>query len=570
MRNQKTKGRGFGLSAGSDDMLFKHVVTEFLQRSGTSLPSRDVGLLFLRTGRYDDLVRWTESLLNFTEYSSASQFLLATQLAALIRKYPFTRAETPELDPDARALGKFKGAEHLCKRYNSYFRLQRNKRERYAVAKQLMRTYIKGVLGKLNILDVYDECDFGPGASVGVGGVGTNAARKLLAAKWSVTPTAVPYALGALWHNAQVRELLLNPSNAPYYCLDPDRFYSAVQSRLELVGYNKIAIVPKTASCSRTIAVEPLLNTFLQKGVDVVMRKKLLRNGIDLSDQKRNQALALCGSLGGSDPYVTIDLSSASDSISMELVRELLPFEWFDFLRVLRSPCYQLPDGSYQPYQKFVSMGNGFCFPLETLLFASVCHAASMLTTCDGTFSVYGDDIIVRQSTALLVLELLRALGFRHNPDKTFLFGPFRESCGGDYLLGVPVRPVYLHYRLNNTQALMKFHNMLRRNVFWSSFSDDLKLWSFCPKDERFFRQSQGQADTAFEVDRDIFMSSPFVKWNRHEQRWSWKEFLVQPVTDPICRRLPSPVLLWAALRGSPSSQPYTFRRKTRTLVKRT
>jgi hypothetical protein len=301
------------------------------------------------------------------------------------------------------------------------------------------------------------------------------------------------------------------------------------------------------------------------------MRRRLKAvSRIDLSDQTVNQRLAYAGSLGGYDPYVTIDLASASDSISIELVKELLPSDWFSFLNELRSPSYISPQGEEIRYEKFCSMGNGFCFPLETAIFTAVCHAAYKVVGLSDDFSVYGDDIIVRQSCALFVIELLKSLGFKVNPEKTFIHGPFKESCGADYFGGVAVKPITLDERLDNIQSVIKLHNQFRRHPWMTDLADHLKLYELVKPGKRFLRPREGQIDTAFEVDRDIFMSSRYAKWDRNLQTWKWKEFLTKSRTDHIYKRGPTALLVMAALRGSSSAQPYTFRRLTDTRTRYT
>lgn len=553
--------------------IYVDILASFLQRSdsGLELPfSRLLGIL--RARDWATLLRVADTL-NLQQYDNPTSHFVGRQLSALIRKYPFTSTEVPELNPEAKAWEKFLESEARCNRYNRYFRVQRKFRQRYSSEKQLMRSYLLRVLGdEPNLLEIYDKCDFGPGSNIGVGGIGTSVARKLMSPTWSVTPLAAKYLRGAMWNNFHIREFLLTEEkDSSTYCIDKNIFEQKLDSKLKYVGYNKVTFVPKTATVHRTIAVEPLGNSFLQKGVDEWMRGRLKRVArIDLSDQTVNQRLAHAGSLEGHDPYVTIDLSSASDSISIELVRELVPSRWFSFLNDLRSPSYLLNGKVEVPYHKFCSMGNGFCFPLETAIFAAVCHTAYKITGYSDDFSVYGDDIIVRQSHALLVIELLQALGFRVNSDKTFIHGPFRESCGADYFRGVAVKPITLDERLDNVRSVIKIHNQFRRHPRMSDLADTLKLYERIPKGKRYMRYLEGQIDTAFEVDLDVFMSSPYARWNRDLQTWSWKEFLIKSRSDNIYKSGPSALLVMAALRGSTSSQPYTFRRLTDTRIRRT
>lgn len=71
----------------------------------------------------------------------------------------------------------------------------------------------------------------------------------------------------------------------------------------------KLNFVPKNARVSRAICVEPMLNTMFQLGIDRIMRERLKRFGVDLSDQEVNKNLARKGSFTGD--LATLDLSSA-------------------------------------------------------------------------------------------------------------------------------------------------------------------------------------------------------------------------------------------------------------------
>jgi len=369
--------------------------------------------------------------------------------------------------------------------------------------------------------------------------------------------------VAALSQDQHIFELLLSKMK-PVVSLDPDLLRNEIIRKVRMVHYNKIVTVPKTALVDRTIAIEPLLNGYLQSGVDVFMRRRLRRVGIDLTDQSRNQRLAMLGSYDHSDPYITIDLSSASDLISKNLVRALLPPAWYAFLDAIRSPAYQLDDGVAKRYHKFVSMGNGFCFPLETLIFASVCQLYSKTST---DFTVYGDDIIVRQSISAKVLKTLWQIGFRHNPEKTFLKGPFRESCGADWFAGRDVRPLTLDYEINSLNSVIKFFNLSMGKPSWASKFRSVReyLWNLIPSEYRLCRPYSGVVFGAFEVFMDEFQASPFSRWDPLAQAWKWWELDLVGVRDNGFRKDERyyTALMMAAVRGSPSRLPFARRRKT-------
>lgn len=221
----------------------------------------------------------------------------------------------------------------------------------------------------------------------------------------------------------------------------------------EIVEGNRLSFVPKNEDTSRVICTEPGLNMFYQLGLGKILESRLRRFlGIDIRDQQvHNKRLARIGSRD--DSYVTIDLSSASDTVSRKMVAEMFPVDVLNWLDLFRSPACTLPNGEQQRLWMMSSMGNGFTFPLETLIFGcvvSACYHASDIRMVrpqgenPGNFGVFGDDIIVDKRVANKVVRLLTLLGFTVNKEKSFFEGSFRESCGGDFFRGHPVRGVYI------------------------------------------------------------------------------------------------------------------------------
>lgn len=539
----------------------------------SSHPSAGVLAALVERKDFDGLLREADRLAS-AEYGTSAEHRLCNQFAAVIRKYPFPKGLLSS-DPEGAATEKFLHSEHRCKRVNQRFAAYLKVRSPHEKALNQARTWIQYVLGDLDLSDVWSSCDFGPGASMGVHGNATNSARKLLSSKWSVTPGAFYYAYAALIQDDHIRELVTRTTpHVPYYPYDNSVFLERLKERVRLIDYNKVVFVPKTARVHRTIAVEPLLNGYIQKGIDVFMRKRLKRVGIDLTDQTLNQEMARKGSSCwyDPDPYVTIDLSSASDSISIGLCRYMLPPDWFDFLNSCRSSCYNL-NGDLHRYHKFTTMGNGFCFPLETLLFASLCNTAYVESGTKPDFSVYGDDIIVRQSVANRVLQLLDICGFKANTDKTFLSGPFRESCGADWFSGEDVRPLSLDYAFDSLENIFKFCNLSRSKGAWECIFYEARefLKSLIPRSLMFARPYKGNADTALEVPWDEFMASPYSRWDRNVQSWSWVELLNTAMADVSVKRVAGydVALIRGALTGSTSPIPFALRRNTRTNTRR-
>lgn len=497
------------------------------------------------------------------QYGTAEESFFAAQLAALVVKMPFTG---PDFTPEKEAWIKFLASEERCAETNSRLKLPNP----YELYFNIARGWIERVIGEQpDLARVSECCGFGPGASVGVHGNSTNAGRKLSSEAWTVTPVCSEYARAFMAGDAHIWELLL-PYHQPH-SRALKFFKRAFGERVQYIDYNKVSLVPKKAKIHRTIAIEPLLNGYVQKGFELELRRCLARFGFDLTDQSFNQRLALLGSKGGFDPIVTIDLTDASGSMATELCRCQLPPAWYGHLNNVRSPCYLTEAGEVKRYEKFVSMGNGFCFPLETLIFASFCYAVySVHKPRTGVYSVYGDDIAVHQSVALILLDILRYAGFEPNDRKTFISGPFRESCGADYFEGVNIRPYYLDEWGTSYPKLFKILNGIRGVPYtFLQYVWDY-LYGLIPADAKLLRPFAGPPDTAITVPLDLFLAGPSGRWNRKLQCWDWKEFLFTPVEDG--GDFPEPALMYGVVRSIRSSKrgkpAYALRRETRTSVR--
>lgn len=366
-----------------------------------------------------------------------------------------------ESDRQAKALEKFLHAEKRCAIANRRlaFYSKHPKRIRPLV-RQVLNQAIDSLWCALGALPddetLFGESRFGPGLTYALRGQDQRNLMYKIDGDQTVTPECRALAGNTL------------------FGVFPNWAQHLVERQfcLERVAGNRVAYVPKTADIDRTIGIEPSLNVFLQKGVDVYMRDRLRTYmGLRLDDQQWSIDCMRRNGLGIS----TIDLSAASDSVSIELVKMMLPPEWFALLDALRSRSFTLDDGlSFRPYHKFSSMGNATTFPLESAIFMAVakacCSVAGYSDAVLDCVRVYGDDIIVPWQCAGLVIEVLSFLGFRTNSDKTFVFGPFRETCGIDLLNGVDVRPVFLRTIPTQPWTVAGLFNRLLTNRFGFTF----------------------------------------------------------------------------------------------------
>jgi len=260
---------------------------------------------------------------------------------------------------------------------------------------------------------------------------------------------------------------------------------------LDVVRGSKLGTVPKNRETNRTICTEPSLNMFYQLGAGACIEKLLLRyHNIDLSLQpKRNRTMARLGSIDGE--YCTIDLKSASDTISTTLVRWLLPRSLYASLDLIRSRETEV-DGEYRRLNMFSSMGNGFTFPLQTYIFASLvraCYDSKGINPYSykhgPAYSVFGDDIICTRDVYDSVVSLLEYAGFIVNRTKSYCNGPFRESCGSDFFEGHDIRGVYLKEITNESTTYSAFNRVAR----WSArYNIDASAVLAYLKDRAVFR----------------------------------------------------------------------------------
>lgn len=387
-----------------------------------------------------------------------------------------------EVTADAAALSKFLAVNEQCGAWSYDVAGSWEEELMGTVKHHLHRFFYHKQLTPIlpNLTDAFVIGRCGPGASLG--SVGQDEYTKLYSSDLTTTSSVI--------YRAYRSSLLPHPM-----LCDAEETRSAVYGEPRLVEGNRLAFVPKQRDISRVTCTEPVLNMYAQLGVGRALEDRLRGYfGIDLAIQPaHNRALACTGSLDGS--YSTIDLSSASDSMSLGMLKAVLPSEVYSLLCLLRSPLCELPDGSKVALNMVSTMGNGFTFPLETILFAAVVAAVyDMLnikrerssTSWPGNWGVFGDDIVVRGECYGLTVRALNILGFQVNAAKSFFEGPFRESCGGDFFRGHPVRGVYVK-TLKTEQARAVVLNRLHE---WSAatgvFVSTTTRWLYSSLPKRF------------------------------------------------------------------------------------
>jgi len=402
--------------------------------------------------------------LNYNTFEDVRDAYAATKL---LSKFTGLNLKT---DLAEVALQKFQKYEDLCRQTNNRFRMVNELSPDYPGEVKTTARYfdepiksgsivwlhnaiirkIEHILGEFNAEEFASLSDWGPGASTLIKRREASSSRKfqreagITRDLYSLIPPDLMEKIYPLW----ARHLVFGIK------------YPVFQ-----VG-SKVITVPKDATTDRVIAIEPGLNLWFQKSIGEMINSRLLRFGIDLHDQSKNQRLARHGSKTGS--VATVDLSSASDSIADSVVRELLPPRWYSVMDSCRTKYGTIKreglEESTTRWAKFSSMGNGFTFSLESLIFYAVAICCTEALDADQSLvSVYGDDVIIPTSVFPLLSEVLSFYGFVVNTKKSHYDSSFRESCGAHYFNGFDVKPIYLKGRISSVQAVFRLANAIRR-----------------------------------------------------------------------------------------------------------
>jgi len=404
--------------------------------------------LVLKYEQWDEVLRRESDPLN---YESLQAFQDDYLVSSLLKKSPNLPLG---IDTSQAALDSFWESEKTCAEMNRKLRSTEFVHGLHEVKIELQK--ILGPLTRGRLKYVESQFKFGPGAQAFESGFGTTASGKF------------------------EKQITLTESLYPFYksILGPDWWQH--QADALIVKGNEYTDVLKNAKTRRGICKEPKLNSFVQLGVGALFRSILKRNGIDLDDQSRNQEFARTAYMRG---HSTIDLKRASDSKAFMLVKSLLDTDWFALVDVCRSP-YTFVEGRWHPLEKFSSMGNGYTFELESLIFLAMARSVVPKEEWH-EICVYGDDLIVPHEYAQPLIDTLNSLGFEVNTEKSYLAGNFFESCGADFFKGHPVRPFYLRKDQENDNGIpqcLQIANSLRlysRRISLDQYCDSrfLPIW---------------------------------------------------------------------------------------------
>jgi hypothetical protein len=384
--------------------------------------------------KYGELEQLARKKVAWSDYCNGYRFREDYLVVSYLSKY---KGLNTGIDVKQVAIDGFTAAEAQCKETNE--RLRKSLQGHFdPVVEPLISEAVRKIgrlLGPLKLDQAFEHCRMGPGATFALRSARANLVNKLDPGKGSidVTRRCLPWLKLLIesdphWAAAILKREVVGP-------------FTVLPGVFQVVRGNRLTTVPKDATKDRTIAAEPTGNIFCQLGVAQLLRHALRSVGIDLDDQSRNRKAALLGSITGR--VATLDLKSASDTKCRELIKQFFPYEWFELLDQLRSPEGTWDGRNWFEYEKFSSMGNGFTFELETIVFWAIASTVVEHLGCKGRVLVYGDDVVLPSPAYDLTTTALRYCGFEVNPSKSFAIGPFRESCGGHYWDGIDVTPIY-------------------------------------------------------------------------------------------------------------------------------
>lgn len=412
--------------------------------------------------------------INPASYTCPHTYLGDAQVLAYLSKFPDFDLG---YDLEAKARDNFWECERECYKTNERLNPLIEDPMFYGEEVKTFLTVWRGIVRKClgpvpNLSALLSNGKFGPGSTYANRGDLITLADKLDSG-YTITEPArkyLPYLEDTAWLRYAARGI--RPVLADHgemgvmYCYEKDGDFA--EREFTVVRGNRFTTVSKNATARRGICIEASANVFMQLAVgdhfSLCMRKSFSWD--KRTCQQYHQLLARLGSLTGAN--CTVDLKNASDTVATNLVRLGLPPAWFRLLDDLRSPFTQVGE-RWVKLEKFSSMGNGFTFELETLLFRTLIETVRVLKGTQDPFalgadySVFGDDIIIPREHGNDVIAALRFFGFTTNKAKTFLEGPFRESCGGDYFRGYDVRPTYVRKDLVEPADRIALANGIRR-----------------------------------------------------------------------------------------------------------
>ena len=372
-------------------------------------------------------IRETTPAIDMRSDLDTYKFKVQYQMHSIFKRYRFEKDLYTDSELESLAIENFRNTQNRLASLDLDSLPAKTQR-----VLDLAREYIADTLGAYDGEEHRRLCRFGRRASVGV-----PARLACEAQRWEIPISGSLNQIA--WFDSEMSQI---DSIQEY--LNRQRTARPEASIYQPIDSLRLTLVPKTFKSFRSIMPNTTIGSYMSFGLGEMIRKRLQRRGYNIATlQERHKFIARQASKGNS--LTTADLSNASDSITRSLVERLFPADWFEILEQSRIEKVTLPDGSCAKSLTYCTMGIGYTFPLQTLVFLALLKAIQATLkyrrNSPRLISVYGDDMIYPSLLHTTVCRVFEQIGFVINLDKTFHEGQFRESCGGDYYRGVDVRP---------------------------------------------------------------------------------------------------------------------------------
>lgn len=351
------------------------------------------------------------------------RFRAKYQLDNIFKRYTFRHDVHQASELEQISLAKFQETQKRIAAHN--WTLGSCVSMRSFLVMQAARRICTEILGAYDPNEHFQNCFFGRRAAHGVPFANSHLDRKVGIYELSGSEPQLDW----FKHHISSDKLLTDAieTNVPFVC----QYKSTAATRL--------TFVPKTWKALRSIMPNTTVGGFYTSGLGIMIAERLCNVKIDIRRQQQRHRWWI-RQYSKDRSHVTADLSAASDSITSVLLRRILPSDWFKALNCGRLSHYEYR-GKLNYMETFCTMGMGFTFPLQTLVFYSLLSAIKALLSLKGRISVYGDDLIYPRKMHTHVRAIFGDLGFLLNEEKTYVHESFRESCGADFYCGIDVRP---------------------------------------------------------------------------------------------------------------------------------
>lgn len=401
------------------------------------------------------MTNWSDELqMSLTKDLSKSLHLPAA--SALMNKLCSKLVESEHPDASTRAITKFTLSNDKCSKWCDVLPELIFLDEMRGEFKRECERFFTPIFDDWSHNRTFQRGYAGPGASIGCGG------RTDFISKFFDRPLSSSHP----WLLERFKSAVSNFPEWTY--AERQRFLRCGDLTVE---GSRLSTVAKNVNVRRCICTEPSVDMWYQLGLGDMISSRLKESfGIDLRyEQYHNRRLASIGSRTGR--FSTIDLESASDSISLRMLEALLPKCFVGLLKLYRSPKTQIL-GNWVDMHMVSSMGNGFTFPLMTAILAIALRCSYSFrgfrekdAAVGRNFGVFGDDIVIEADAFNFYISFVKYLGFSVNEQKSYNEGLFRESCGGDYYNGDMIRPIYI----KSLRTPQDRYNAINRLIYWSS-----------------------------------------------------------------------------------------------------